>query len=68
MQNIIAKTASNLRVGDTIVEQTDRGKWFIAALVRKVERRKCGVHVNNEWCYNTPENAVFVTSERAYLR
>lgn len=51
-------TAAELRVGDIIVERSDRGQSQTP--VRKREARLCGVHINDSTCYNAPSIDVTV--------
>jgi hypothetical protein len=50
--------AHDLQVRDIIVEK--RGTRISHTTVERVERKLCGIHVNNQYCYNAPTRPVVV--------
>lgn len=48
---ITAISPLTLKVNDSIMEHDGR-KWVHLTTVQKVEKFKCGIHVNGRMCYN----------------
>lgn len=47
-------TANELTVGDTIVEQSPRGKWSVVDEVKRIDycdRHSLDIHINGRLCY-----------------
>ena len=57
---VIETTPARLSLGDTLTEKQSGGSWKTLTKVTKIERRKCGVHVNGNYCYNTVNSPVFI--------
>lgn len=52
--NLVPAQVLDLHPGDQVKDDKN------AFVVRQLETRRCGIHINNSMCYNAPEHWVQV--------